>query len=50
MNVNDRIFLDLKVEGLSSCELDKKQKRQYPTDHTQVSVFWSSYLKKLYML
>ncbi|XP_030961751.1 DAR GTPase 2, mitochondrial isoform X5 [Quercus lobata] len=35
MNVNDRIFLDLKVEGLSSCELDKKQKRQYPTDHTQ---------------
>ncbi|KAK4592459.1 hypothetical protein RGQ29_016845 [Quercus rubra] len=35
MNVNDRTFLDLKVEGLSSCELDKKQKRQYPTDHTQ---------------
>ena len=50
MNVNDRIFLDLKVEGLSSSELDKKQKRQYPTDHTQVSVFCSSYLKKLYML
>ena len=49
MNVNDRIFLDLKVEGLSSCELDKKQKRKYPTDHTQVSVFCSSYLKKLYM-
>ncbi|GMY22872.1 DAR GTPase 2, mitochondrial isoform X1 [Fagus crenata] len=35
MNENDRTFLDLKVEGLSSCELDKKQKRQYPTDHTQ---------------
>ncbi|KAM3685681.1 hypothetical protein ACB098_11G139300 [Castanea mollissima] len=35
MNVNDRTFLDLEAEGLSSCELDKKQKRQYPTDHTQ---------------
>ena len=47
MNENDRTFLDLKVEGLSSCELDKKQKRQYPTDHTQVSVIRLSYLQKI---
>ncbi|KAF5446059.1 hypothetical protein F2P56_031718 [Juglans regia] len=35
VNKDDRTFLDPKAECLSSPQLGKKQKRQYPTDHTQ---------------
>lgn len=44
MNENDGIFVDDKAECLSSSELDMKQKRQYPTDHTQVSAIHLSYI------